>query len=289
MKKIFYSLAVAAVALGFSSCKETWEDNPVLEGHEGTVQANFLNVPVLSEQPIMITNDNMTGTFNFTCSQPYYGYAAIVTYKVQVSLTEDFAEFVEINQAFYDCAQINPVNSNVAAALEKLSGVKTEDDLPLPYQTLYFRLHAQIDQSPENTQYISNVVSFKEVSADYLAIWVADVPVDMYVRGGLPLATDWGAIPEYQFKTGTEENTWVIDYIEIPEGTEFKIADSSWGACNWGDGGGTLAFGEEYELNTGNNPGNLKIPGEFAGKVQVRMEKGNYYLLLDPTDAPSAE
>ncbi len=87
-------MAVAAVALGFSSCKETWDENPVLQGHEGTLTADFLNVPTLKDQPVMITNDNKTGTFHLTCSQPYYGYAAVATYKVQVSLTEDFADFI---------------------------------------------------------------------------------------------------------------------------------------------------------------------------------------------------
>lgn len=278
-------MAVAAVALGFSSCKETWEDNPVLKGHEGILTANFLNVPTLKDQPVMISNDNKTGTFHLTCSQPEYGYAAVATYKVQVSLTEDFADFIEINQAFYDCANINPVNSDIAAAIEKLSGVKSEDDLPMDYVKMFVRLHAQIDQSPENTQYISNVVSFEKVAADYLAIWVAGVPTNMYVRGGLPLAPNWDPIPEYQFLTGEEENTWVVESIYIPAGVEFKIADSTWGACNWGLGDTPLAIGEEYELNTGNNPGNITCPAEFNGKVQLRMEKGNYYLLLDPATA----
>ncbi|MBD5207107.1 MAG: hypothetical protein HDS79_02390 [Bacteroidales bacterium] len=282
MKKIFYSMAVAALALSFSSCKETWDENPVLVGHEGVQTVNFLNEPVLKDQPVMITNDNSTGTFHLTCSQPYYGYAAVATYKVQVSLSEDFNDFIELSQAFYDCSNINPVNADIAAAIEKLSGVQSEDDLPMPYQTMYVRLHSQIDQSPENTEYLSNVVSFNQVSADYLAIWVSGVPVNMYVRGGLPLASDWSPIPEYQFVTGPEENTWVISYLEMAAGTEFKIADASWGSCNWGAGDAPLVIGEEYMLNTGNNPGNIQCPADFAGSVQVRMEKGNYYLLLDP-------
>ena len=275
-------MAVAALALSFSSCKETWDDNPVLVGHEGVQTVNFLNEPVLKDQPVMITNDNSTGTFHLTCSQPYYGYAAVATYKVQVSLSEDFNDFIELSQAFYDCSNINPVNADIAAAIEKLSGVQSEDDLPMPYQTMYVRLHSQIDQSPENTEYLSNVVSFNQVSADYLAIWVSGVPVNMYVRGGLPLASDWSPIPEYQFVTGPEENTWVISYLEMAAGTEFKIADASWGSCNWGAGDAPLVIGEEYMLNTGNNPGNIQCPADFAGSVQVRMEKGNYYLLLDP-------
>lgn len=284
MKKLLYSLAMMAVTLSFSSCKETWDENPVYRGHEGVIKADFLNEPALQELPIMITDANKTGTFYLTCSQPDFGYAAVATYRVQVSLKEDFpeAETIEIQQDFFDCAAIAPVNGDVAGAIEKLSGVQTEADLPLPYQTVYMRLRAFLAQSPENSQYISNVVHFDNVSADYLAIWVSDVAVEIYLRGGM---NGWGAPAEWQFKTGDEENTWVIKDVTIDGGTEFKVADSSWGDINWGAGdNGTVTPGEEYQLNTGDNPGNLKVENDFHGTVQVRLEKGNYYLLLDPTN-----
>lgn len=284
MKKLIYSLAILAVALVFGGCKETWEENPVFVGHQGVVKADFLNNPALQDLPIMITDANKAGTFLLTCSQPDFGYAAVATYRVQVSLKEDFPEneTIEIAQDFFDCAAIAPVNGDVAAAIEKLSGVKTEADLPMPYQTVYMRLRAFLAQSPDNSQFISNVVRFENVSADYLAIWVADVAIDMYLRGGM---NDWGASAEWQFKTGDEENTWVVKNVTIPDGVEFKVADSSWGACNWGAGDSNVVTpGDEYQLNTGDNPGNLKASGEFHGNVQVRLEKGNYYLLLDPTN-----
>lgn len=282
MKKIIYSLAIASIALGFSGCKETWDDNPVYKGHEGTVQADFLNIPAMQNLPLMITEDNKQGNFVLTCSQPDFGYAAVATYRVQVSYNQAFpeGEYIEINQDFFDCAAIAPVNGDVAAAIEKLAGVQDEHDLPLPYNTVYMRLRAFLAQSPDDSQFISNVVHFDKVSADYLAIWVADVPVEMYLRGGM---NGWGAPAEWQFKTGAEENTWVVKNVTIDGGTEFKVADAGWGACNWGAGDNpTVTPGEEYELNTGNNPGNLKIESDFSGNIQLRLEKGNYYLLLDP-------
>lgn len=273
-----------AVALGFSSCKETWDENPVYVGHQGVEKADFLNIPALQNLPIMITDDNKTGSFLLTCSQPDFGYAAVATYRVQISLKEDFPEneMIEISQDFFDCAAIAPVNNDVAGAIEKLSGVKTENDLPLPYQTVYMRLRAFLAQSPDNSQYISNVVHFDNVSANYLAIWVSEVPIDMYLRGGM---NGWGASAEWQFKTGDEENTWVVKNVTIPGGTEFKVADSSWGSCNWGAGDNNVVTpGDEYELNSGDNPGNLKVEADFQGNVQVRLEKGNHYLLLDPVN-----
>ncbi|MDE5814678.1 MAG: SusE domain-containing protein [Muribaculaceae bacterium] len=280
MKKIFLFCAVAA-ALGFSSCSETWDDNPVLKTHSGEVKADFLNNPVMQDQVIMITNENKEGNFHLTCSQPDFGYAAVATYKVQCSLTEDFANYEEIAQSFYDCSEINPVNADVAAAIEYLSGVKSEDDLPLPYQKLYMRLKAYVAQSESNTVYISNPVAFKGVSADYLAIWVADVPSNMYLRGGM---NDWGADDDYRFVTGTEKDTWVISKtVTLAAGTEFKVADATWGSINMGSGdSGDIAPGEKFALNSGENPGNLKLTEDFTGLVHLSLEAGVYYLTLDP-------
>ncbi|MCH5234833.1 MAG: hypothetical protein J1E16_06030 [Muribaculaceae bacterium] len=280
MKNIFYALGIVSIALGLSSCEETWDKNPVLQGHEGIVKAEFLNEPVLGEQTIMLTSDNSTGTFHLTASQPYYGFAAVATYRVQCSLTEDFANYREINQDFYDCAEINPINGDVAAALEYLSNVKNDQDLPLPYQTLYMRLYTYIQQSQENTQYYSNVVSFKNVSANYLAIWVAGQPANLYLRGGM--VDGWGAVPEFQFMTGEEENSWETNTITIPAGTEFKVADSEWAPINLGAGDDNVVTpGEAYALQGGDNPGNLTIKVDFTGKAYLYLDKGNYTLILD--------
>lgn len=276
--------AVAVAALGLSSCAETWDDPVTLKTHEGEKQADFLNQPVMQNQSIMLTSDNTDGVFHLTCSQPDFGYAAVATYKVQVSLTEDFKQFEEINQEFYVCSAIDVLNGDVATALEKLSGVKTEADLPLPYQPLYMRLRAYVGQDEANTTFISNVVKFAGVSADFLAVWISDIPIDMYLRGGFPETGGWEAVEKYQFVTGPTDNTWVTKTIDIAEGTEFKVADSSWGACNWGaESDPVVSIDKDYTLNTGNNPGNLKAGGNFHGYAMVSLVKGKYILRLIPT------
>lgn len=280
MKKIFLICAIAA-SVGLSSCNETWDNNPVLKTHEGVVTADFLNNPVMQDQYIMLTNENAQGTFHLTCSQPDFGYAAVASYQVQCSLTSDFANYEEISQVFYDCSEINPTNADVAAALEYLCDVKTENDLPLEYHKLYMRVKAYIAQSPDNTQFISNVVSFAGVSANYLAIWVADVPVDIYLRGGFD--TDWAALPEYQFVTGSDKNTWVLDNVSVSSSVEFKIADSSWGPLNLGAGdNAVITPGEAYTLNGGENPGNLKLSEDFTGLIQLSLDNGVYTVIFDP-------
>lgn len=292
MNKIIISLFAAALALGFSGCKETWDENPVLVGHEGTLTANFLNEPQLKTQPIMLTEATKDGTLHLTCSQPDYGYAAIVTYQVQVSLDENFLDYKELKESFYDCSQINPLNKDVASAIETLSGVEDESQLPLPYQKVYFRLRAYIQQSPDNTEYLSNVVSYDAISADFYAVWKVGLPSGIYIRGGLNnWGNDWvfsNPTPEeeaearqYEFLQGEEENTWVIENITLPVG-EFKVADNAWKDINYGANGSPIP-GEPLVL-VFNGP-NISLSTEFTGKLILTLTAGTYKLLLDPTPA----
>ena len=285
MKKIILMFVWIAAVLSFSSCSETWDDNPRLLTHEGVITDNFLNEPVLQEQYILLTRENQDASLHLTCSQPNMGYAAIVTYKVQVSLTEDFSEYEEITQAFYDCANINPVNKDMAAAIEKLSGVTTEEDLPLDYMRIYLRLRAYIETSESNTQFLSNVVYYEHIgiAENYLAIWIPDQPVNIYLRGSFD--EGWNALPEYQFVTGKDENTWVIKEFTLAAGTEFKVADSTWGPLNLGAGdSNTVSVGKPFALAGGDNPGNLTINEDFTGLIQLKLEAGVYYLTLEPAN-----
>ena len=293
MKKISIILALSAAVMSVSSCSETWDDNPVLNTHEGVKEVSFLNTPVMQEMPIMITQANRDGSFHLTCSQPDFGYAAAAAYNVQVSLDENFATFEEISQSFYDCSEINPLNSDVATIIEKQFGVKSEADLPMPYQKVYMRLRAFVPQSESNTQYRSNIVSFNAVSADYLAIWVADVPVDLFIRGGV---NNWGAdvnadpnLPgPWQFVTGAVENTWILRNVTIPADVSIKVGTASWGAPNLGGNAGEnensqmVSAGEEIEMTGGDNPGHIRLKKDFTGNVQLRLEAGEYFILFDP-------
>lgn len=289
MKKIIFSLFALSLTLGFSSCQETWDNAPVLEGHEGIVFADFLNQPAMQDQYLMITQDNSEGSFHLTCSQPYYGYAAVATYKVQVSITGSFEEegvdYIELMQDFYDCSQINPVNHQVAAAIEKLAGVESDADLPMPWTKVYMRLYAYIDQSVENTQYLSNTVYFNHISANYFAIWTANEKADMYLRGSFD--DGWAALPEYQFITSETEYQWIIPRkVTLPAGTKFKVADATWGPLNLGAGANDeVTINEPFELAGGDNPGDLHINEDFSGSVIVTQEKGTYFLLLSTEDS----
>lgn len=294
MKKIFLMFAAVASMLGLASCSETWDDAATLKTHEGTPTVDFLNTPILQNQVLMITENNQDGSVHLTCSQPDFGYAAIATYKVQVSLAPTFTDkevdgvkvpdnYVEINQSFYDCSQINPTNKDVAAATQKLSGVKTEADLPLPYQKVYMRLRAFVAQDEARTTYYSNVVNFESIASDFLAIWVAGQPVNLYVRGGM---NDWGAPAEWQFVTGEEENTWVLNDVTILKDVSIKVSTADWSAPNLGGDAGEnddsqmIDANEEYAMTGGDNPGHMRLKADFHGDIVLRLEAGVYYILF---------
>lgn len=296
MKKIISTIAVAAI-IGLTGCTETWDGNPVLKTHEGTPTVDFLNYPEMMNQEILLTSDNALGNFHLTCSQPDYGYAAVAAYKVQCSLTEDFARYEEVPQVFYNCAEINPLNSDIAACIEYLNDVKTEADLPIPAAPLYVRLYCDVEQSPDNTGYYSNVIKYKGVGigGKYLAIWVADLPTDIYLRGPFS-GPNWEAIPDYNFVTGKKKDTWELRNVTIPADTQFKIADANWGNINCGAGSTESVTaadfqddakeqkGHEIPLTNSGNSGNMTMAADFHGTVVFGLKSGNYYVLFQVTD-----
>ena len=50
------------------------------------------------------------------------------------------------------------------------------------------------------------------------------------------------------------------------------------------DNGTDIEFGKPYELNGPDNPGNLKMPKAFTGRVQLTVAGGKYVLLLDAAE-----
>lgn len=298
-------MAVAASALGLSSCSETWDGNPVLETHDGIETKEFLNTPVLENEYIMLSQSNREGTFKLTCSQPDYGYAAVATYKVQVCLEKDFkdayvdedgnevpANYIELTQGFYNCSNINPLNHDMASAIENLNGVRTEDDVPIPYQEVFVRLRAFVAQDEAHTTYLSNVVSYKHIAADYLAVWIVGEAVDLYMRGGM---NDWGAVPAWQFKTGDEENTWVLDNVTIGANVSIKVSTATWSTPNLGGDAGEnddsqmINANEKLAMTMGDNPGHMRLKEDFTGKVVLSLENGVYYITFDSNGADDAE
>lgn len=297
-------IATTAAALGLTGCSETWDGNPVLKPHEGNPTVTFLNEPILKDQYIMLSSENREGSLHLTCSQPDYGYAAIVTYKIQVCLDDKFEEgkFIELKPNYYDCSQINPINHEVAGAIEKLMGIESEDQIaePLPYAPVYFRLRSYISQYENlkenmteeeatalgSTTYYSNIVSYNKVSCNYYAVWKVGEPADLYLRGGF---NDWGTGDAWQFFSAEEENTWVCKDVTINANVSIKVSTASWGSPNLGGNAGEnedsqmIAPDEEIEMTMGDNPGHMRLDVDFTGNVYLSLRDGKYYILFEST------
>lgn len=287
--------AAAVALLGFASCSETWEDNPVLGTHEGDLVENFLNVPEMSKMAVQITEDNQKEVFNLVCSQPEsYNYAASAGYQVEVSLSEDFATpkvegapaSVIISTIFKKCDAINPTRRQVAEAICKMLDIKSGENIPTNYMPVYMRLHANVytdtGEIIPNTKYTSNTVSFEQVSVAYLAVIVPDQPTGFYLRGGM---NNWMNTPtpellaSYEFLTTTEADTYILEYCEIEANTAFKIASLDWGTLNLGMGDDPVKFGDKYKPKW--NAGDFKFNDTFKGSITLIGKDKTWNIIFD--------
>jgi len=84
MKKYIYSVLLLLSGLCLlSACSEDRDSNPVIQQPSTFV----LNDPSYHN---LLVDLSQSSKLRFTCQQPDYGYPAVVTYQLQVSLTDDF-------------------------------------------------------------------------------------------------------------------------------------------------------------------------------------------------------
>lgn len=314
MKKISILFASLALALGFSACDETKDDNPVLRTHEGEPVLNFLNTPSLQNMYIDLTEDNKNDNLHMTCSQPTeYGFATTVNYFVQVSLDKDFSFYNELPNGFTNCSQINPINDGVAEAVcAYIQNVRrtalgnpeyelTIDDVTSynsgNYYPVYMRLRSQVVGIPDmpvaNTGYLSNTVEYKSVRANYVALVPPDKPAGVYLMGDM---NSWGAQEAFEFYTTKVKGTFITKIVTITSGQKFKVSPAQWNkdfpysggvAIN---GGAPKAADEEiplneaYSLTNDADSKNLICPSDFEG-VAILVQNGkNFKLTMVPAD-----
>lgn len=293
MKKITLLFAALATTMGFTSCDESKDDHPTLVPNDGVIVENFLNTPEMTNMTVDLNEDNTSNTLHMTCSQPSYGYAAMVRYDVEVSLSPDFTTPIAdglpasttLSTAFFDCSEVNPTYGELATAMSDLLGITNDKELPTPYYDIYVRLNANIQNSAgtlvENTNYQSNIVKLTRARVTYLAIIIPGQPTGIYLRGGM---NEWGSPAEYEFLTTDEAGVSAIESVTIDKDVEFKVADANWAAINLGLGAAEFKVGEPYELNGGDNPGNLVMPQNFTGRVQLTNKGGVYTVLFEPAE-----
>ena len=292
MKKISLILVALAAILSFSACRESKDDHPVLNPVTGSPTTNFLNNPEGQNLGILLTQDNKGGYIHMTCSQPeQYGTALSVRYEVEVSLNQEFKAVaadvpasILLPTAFYDCSEINPVNDEIAAAMEEMMNITTDspDLWPTDPCPVYMRLNANVQSATgevvPNTNIISNVVKLESVSLNYFARVIPGLPTGIFVRGDM---NGWGADPAWEFKTTTVTNVYVLEGVSIDANTGFKIADASWGSINCG-AKGNLEFNKKYSLDNAGSSGNITMPTDFNGNITLYQSGDKFSMMLEP-------
>lgn len=159
MKKISILFAMLVAVISLNSCKE--DTYP----RYNTPTEFELNTPAMAEEYYELTEE---GTLNLTWSQPDYGYAAAASYKVQVSLTDDFEAFEELSSEYVLC-DAHVSMSEIAEAICVLRGIESEDAyVDEPARSLYVRVRAYIN-GIEGSDILSNVIVLKQVK-EYCAI-----------------------------------------------------------------------------------------------------------------------
>lgn len=287
MKKIALTLGLAAAALGFSACDETWDDNPTLKAPD-KAYTDFLNEPELRETWITIDKDgaDKSAALHMTCSQPDFGFAAVANYVVEVCLTPDFAkpyvdgetpepgDYYSTEYTFTDCAQINPVADEIAECICKLKGWTSEEEVQSEeYMKVYVRLRAYIPQDEALTTIWSEPKSFEHIRVTYYAASIPDLPSGIYLRGDMNNWGNDGLTPADEFLTTAKRGIYVMASVKIKKNQTFKFADAGWSDINLG-AGANCVIGTAFRLDAGG--GNLTCPDDFEGRILL-INKGGIW------------
>ena len=262
MKKISILFACLVAVLSFTSCEADTDpqyNNPT---------KFTLNTPALAAQYYELTED---GTLDLSWSQPDYGYAAAATYKVSVSLLEDFSESMELSTEHKLCySQV--AGKEIAEAVCKLRGITKEDDYTdEPARAVYFRVRAYIN-GIDGSEIISNVVKLDQVK-EYCAI---QSPGYIWLIGSVggwtgPDAANASALAEWRlFEADDAIGSKIYSAtFNMPAGSltfRFYTALTGW------DGGASVGTQVDdnpitVDMSTGVYGGSLVAPGK--GSIQV--------------------
>ena len=146
---------------GLTSCEQNTDPKLTIPEDHSFV----LNQPAFADQYLQLTQGN---SFEVTCTQPDYGYAATATYGMQVSLTEDFADYRSLTPVKPGLARIEILDQDLALALCELHGFTASNYQDLPAEKIYLRATCEI-KGIEGTECVSNVITLNNVKF-YLAI-----------------------------------------------------------------------------------------------------------------------
>lgn len=289
--KYLSSVLIAAFAMLFAACNSDRDDNPKL-GLNHTATDFVVNTSAVADQYIQLSPVN---NVNLTWSQPNYGVNTVVNYKVQVGLVENGSvnwsdEYLETS---YTSCNVQLSGEEIAKAICKLDGFKTEDDyVDMGFREIAMRVAANIQtttsQLVEGTEIMSNIVSFKHMAA------YCNIPTKgkLYIIGS---CCGWPE-PVASQKQKLIDDGWFVEeteigsnkyhgVVEMPAGDltfRFYSKLTGWGSDDNPEGSiGQQAKDEAKEFTLPHSgtcmpgKGSWTFTGFPGGKLEITVDLGN--------------
>lgn len=189
MKKISILAALVAIfTLSFTSCKE--DTQPRLDYPTEFV----LNRPAFADQLYMVLQE---GSIEFSCSQADYGLATTPDYQLEVSDTEDFANYRTVDYTTTSARMTIPAEPFATAVCEVYGWQDAEQVQAVP---VYVRCVSSIANADEKYTITSNVIKLDQV----LVYFAVKMPDAIYIVGQ-PQGWDINskAMPLYETEPGS--------------------------------------------------------------------------------------
>ena len=289
--KYLSSVLIAAFSILFAACSSDRDDNPKL-GPNHTATDFVVNTSAVADQYIQLSPVN---NVNLTWSQPNYGVNTVVNYKVQVGLVENGSvnwsdEYLETS---YTSCNVQLSGEEIAKAICKLDGFKTEDDyVDMGFREIAMRVAANIQtttsQLVEGTEIMSNIVSFKHMAA------YCNIPTKakLFIIGS---CCNWPE-PVASQKQKLIDDGWFVEeteigsnkyhgVVEMPAGDltfRFYSKLTGWGSDDNPEGSiGQQAKDEAKEFTLPHSgtcmpgKGSWTFTGFPGGKLEITVDLGN--------------
>ena len=255
MKKLIYILLLAVVAVGFVSCEEDRDSNPIW--NEDAAKTFVLNMPTVAVNNVL----DLEGSDNvvFTTSQPDYGFPVSTVYTTWVSL--DGAEYVALPTTSTSAVISIPAKEINEALLGLLGDGDVSEPMPVKV-----KLTAALFADPEMGKAESNVIELPKVKV-YVPKVEVTLPTKMHIVGGFAASEGWSKFVAWAPAYSQEGMFYGVVYLA--EGDEFKInPDAGWKGNDMGTGQITLDGDIAATCENGDKGSNLKM-GSASGWYNV--------------------
>ncbi len=257
------------------SCQE--DEKVILQQPESFV----LNTPKYASGIYDLKN---TESIEFTTSQPDYGFTAAAIYRVEVSLSQDFSEYVTLLGS-YTNAKFSIDAANLALTLIEMHKVTQESEYPADPHPLYVRLFSVVNEKSVGKVY-SNIITLPHVKG-YFALDPMEMPENMYIIGNVAGDWNWDNSTKMIPIWGSPGKFWAMQYLGQTGGgdnAQIKFnTDKAWNGNEFGFGKATINVSGTADPAVSDADGNIGIgnPGWYIVVVTTSINGRDYDYVVD--------